>query len=83
MKDAGFREQVVRQLRYPFPSDPIPLASPPERASPEVDDAVTERVECTGVRRHCVVREEAAHDLPQPVPLFTGTVGACAVASPP
>ena len=34
MKDARFWEEVVRQLRYPFPSGPVPLASPLERASP-------------------------------------------------
>ena len=34
------------------------------------DDAVTERVECTGIRRHCVIREEAANDLAQPLSLF-------------
>jgi hypothetical protein len=31
---------------------------------------VMERGQCMTVRRHCVVREEAAHDLPQPFPLF-------------
>src|SRR3954465_3624960 len=30
-----------------------------------------ERVECTGIRRHCVIREEAADDLAQPLSLFS------------
>ena len=30
-----------------------------------------ERVECTGIRRHCVIREETANDLAQPLSLFS------------
>src|SRR3954453_10192363 len=30
-----------------------------------------ERIECTGIRWHCVIREEAANDLAQPLPLFS------------
>ena len=42
MKDDWFREPVVYQLRHPCPRAPIPLATPPQRAPPEVGDMMPE-----------------------------------------
>jgi hypothetical protein len=46
------------------------LAASPQRALPEFSDRVTERVERAAVRRHGVVIEVAADDLPQPFALY-------------
>src|SRR5438105_4939747 len=70
MKDARFGEEVVGDLRYPRPRCPIGLAAPLKRAPPEVEDAVAEGRDGPAVGRNRVVCEEAADDLPQPLPLF-------------
>ena len=70
MKYAGLRKKVIGQLFGPAPGHLIPLAPSLERAPPEIGDTVTERVQCTTIGRHCMVRKEAGHDLPQPLPLF-------------
>ena len=46
MEDDGFREPVVHQLRHPCPREPILLATPPQRAPPEVGDMVPEHIQC-------------------------------------
>jgi len=70
MKDASLGDKVISQLPDPVPGHPILLAPSSERAPPKVGDVVTERAECTTVCRHCVIRKEAGHDLPQPIALF-------------
>ena len=51
----GFGSKSSASFCYPFPRDPVLLAAPPERAPPEVDDVVTERVQCATIRRHRMV----------------------------
>jgi hypothetical protein len=70
VKNTDLREKVIGQLLDPVPRYPILLTSSSERAAPEVGDGVTECLECATVRRHCMIRKEAGHDLPQPLPLF-------------
>ena len=70
MENDRFREKVVRQLRHPFPRDPILLAASPQRAPPEVGHMMPEHAECASIGRHCVIVEVATEDLPQPFPLL-------------
>jgi len=70
VKNAGFGEKVVDQLRDPFPRGVVLLTALPERASPQVRDVVAERAKCATVGRHRVICEETGDDLPQPLPLL-------------
>ncbi len=70
VKDPGFREVVVGQLRYPGPQGTVGLAASPERASPEPDDLGPEVAKSRIVSRHGMVGEEASDHLRQPSPLF-------------
>ena len=66
MKDAGLWQPGSGDLRYPFPRHAILLTAPPERASPEVGDVVSERPKGPRIPGHRVVREEARDHTPQP-----------------
>ena len=70
VEDPRSWEPVVRYLRDPVPGCLVLLAAVPKRAPPEVGDVETEGRECMTVRRHCVVREVANDDLPQPLALL-------------
>ena len=50
-------DKVISQLPDPVPGHPILLAPSSERAPPKVGDVVTERAECTTVRRQPRVSE--------------------------
>src|SRR3954452_5185418 len=52
VKDARFGEPVVGDLGDPLPRRAVLLAASPQRASPEVDDVVVERLQGTAVGRH-------------------------------
>jgi hypothetical protein len=69
MKDTRPRQVVVREPRDPLPRCLVPLAAPPQRPSPEIQDAVTECLKCPDVRWHRVIRKVASDHLPQPRPL--------------
>src|SRR6266481_9455528 len=66
--DFGFGEPVVGQLDHALPREVVPLAAAPERAQPRSDDPVAEARQCAAIGRHCMVVEEAGHDLLQPSP---------------
>ena len=66
----GLGETVINRLRDPIPLCPVLLITSSERASPQVRDVVTEGIEGATVCRHRMLREEAVHDLLQPVPAF-------------
>jgi hypothetical protein len=59
MKDAGFGEPLVGELRHPFPYRAIFLTAPQKRTPPDIEDMVTEGRECPTVGRDSVVVEEA------------------------
>lgn len=59
MKDSDRREPVICKPRDSLPRHTALLAPPPQRATPEVDDVMSERTECPQVRWHRVVREVA------------------------
>src|SRR3954470_21554963 len=69
MKDARFREKGDCHLCHPRPRRAVLLASPPQRASPEIGDMVAKRSQATPIGRHRVVREIPGDALPQPAPL--------------
>ena len=70
MKDSGLWEPGVGDLRDPFPSHAVLLATSLKRTAPECGDVIAKRVEGPGVRGHCVIRIEAAHHLLEPSALF-------------
>src|SRR5271169_2635720 len=69
VEDTRLREPIVCELPHALPLGVIPLAPPPQRASPEVNHMVAEGTQRPIIGRDCVIVEEAGHDLPQPVPL--------------
>jgi hypothetical protein len=64
VKNAGFGEKVVDQLRDPFPRGVVLLTALPERASPQGRDVIAERAEWRPFGRHRVICEETGDDLP-------------------
>src|SRR5262249_42831244 len=70
MEDARFREPILDQPHDPFHRRPIFLASPPQRAPPEMGDMEMERGQPRSICRHRVIVEVAGDDLLQPLPLL-------------
>src|SRR5262249_53680978 len=70
MKDARRGKPVVDQLRHTLPCEPVFLAAPPERSSPEVGYTVPERRERPAIGWARNVGEVAGRYLPQPLSLF-------------
>ena len=64
MKDPRLGKPVIDQLRHAIPCEPVFLAAPPERASPEVGHMVPEGRRARPFGWDRVVREVAGHDLP-------------------
>src|ERR1700691_1457887 len=52
----------------PFPSHPIALAPPPQRAVPAPDHLSPKGVQTIHITGHCVIVEVALYDRPQPLP---------------
>src|SRR5512147_2919118 len=70
---------VVGEPRHPLPRGLILLTASSKRAPPKVRDVVAERPQGPAIGRHRMVGEEAANNLPQPLPLL----GDRLVPSPP
>ena len=67
VKDAWFGKIVLRQPLHPFERGEVFLAAPPERAPPELPNALAENPQRRVVRRHCEVVEEAVQNLAEPL----------------
>src|ERR1700722_2291408 len=69
MEDLGRRQPFTRETFDPFPCRDVLLATPPERAPPEVDNIEAERTEHANVGGRGVVVEPALDHLAKPLPL--------------
>src|SRR5262249_5013514 len=69
MKDTRFWEPLVNQPVHASPVETRQLAASDEHPMPAFGDLGPECHERSTVRRHRVVIEVAAHDIPKPLPL--------------
>ena len=63
MQDTSLGDVAFEVDLHPFPHHDRALAAPTERAHPCNGDVVAEGADRIGVVRHCVIREEPAHDV--------------------
>src|SRR5947209_6073776 len=82
MENMRFWKPVIHQLCHPHPRDPILLATPPQRSSPEVGDVMQEHLQCSTVGGHRVVIEVATGPPASAIAPARGWADACAVAAP-
>src|SRR6516164_4849597 len=70
MCDPRLGKPPILQDGHPFPRHPSLLATPAQRAPPNVGDVETKVPKRRRVRRNRVISIEAHHDPPQPRPLL-------------